>query len=70
MRVSHWCCALLVFGCVHASSAEEVATDDASSMEVIEMLGEMDDEMTDLEIAMSDENLNERPVAQEVKNAE
>ena len=46
------------------------ATDDASTMEVIEMLGEMDDEVTDLEIAMSDEKLNETPAAQEVKNAE
>jgi hypothetical protein len=57
-------------GCAHAASANEVATDDAASMEVIEMLGETDDEMTDLEIAMSDEDLNEKPVEQEVKNAE
>lgn len=70
MRVSHWCCALLMLGGVHAVSAEEAAFDDASSMEVIEMLGEIGDEMTDLEIAMSDENLDETPVAQEVKNAE
>lgn len=69
MRVSHWCYALLMLGCVHAVSAEEAAIDDAS-MEVIEMLGEIGDEMTDLEIAMSDENLDETPVAQEVKNAE
>lgn len=70
MRVSHWCYALLMLGCVHAVSAEEAALDDASSMEVIEMLGELGDEMTDLEIAMSDENLDETSVAQEVKNAE
>jgi hypothetical protein len=57
-------------GCAHAASAEESATDDAASMEIIEMLGETDDEMTDLEIAMSDEVLNEKPVEQEVKNAE
>ena len=71
MRVSHWWCALLVLGCVQTAHAEETATNDASSMEVIEMLGEMDDEMTDLDIAMSDENIiDEKSVAQEVKNAE
>jgi phage host-nuclease inhibitor protein Gam len=82
MRVSHWWCALLVLGYVHTAYADDsakettkeaakvAATDDASTMEVIEMLGEMDDEVTDLEIAMSDEKLNETPAAQEVKNAE
>lgn len=74
MRVSHWWCALLMLGYVHTASADETAketaTDDASTMEVIEMLGEMDGEMTDLEIAMSDEKLDEKPAAQEVKNAE
>jgi hypothetical protein len=39
-------------------------------MEVIEMLGETDDAAVDLEIAMSDEKLDEKPAAQEVKNAE
>ena len=74
MRVSHWWCALLVLGCVHTAyaddTAKETATDDASTMEAIEMLGEMDDDVTTLEIAMSDEKLNEKPAAQEVKNAE
>ena len=82
MRVSHWWCALLVLGYVHTAYADDsakettkeaakvAATDDASTMEVIEMLGEMDDEVTDLEIAMADDKLNESPAAQEVKNAE
>lgn len=74
MRVSHWWCALLVLGYVHTAYADETAKDtaddDASTMEVIEMLGETDDEVTDLEIAMSDEKLDEKPAAQEVKNAE
>jgi phage host-nuclease inhibitor protein Gam len=78
MRVSHWWCALLVLGYVHTAYADDTAkeaakvtaTDDASTMEVIEMLGDMDDEVTDLEIAMSDEKLDEKPAAQEVKNAE
>jgi hypothetical protein len=38
-------------------------------MEVIEMLGELDDDTTDLEIAMSDENLDEKQVVQEVNDA-
>jgi hypothetical protein len=74
MRVSHWWCALLVLGYVHTASADETtkepATNDAPSMEVIEMLGEMDGEVVDLEIAMSDEKIDEKPAAQEVKNAE
>ena len=70
MRVSHWWCALLVLGSSHVAYAEESAADEAPSMEVIEMLGEMDGEMADLEIAMSDETIDEKPAAQEVKNAE
>ena len=74
MRVSHWWCALLLLGYVHTAHADETAksttSDDASTMEVIEMLGETDDEAVDLEIAMSDEKLDEKPAAQEVKNAE
>ena len=82
MRVSHWWCALLMLGYVHTAYADDTAkettkeaakvtaTDDASTMEVIEMLGEMDDEVTDLEIAMSDEKLDVKPAAQEVKDAE
>jgi hypothetical protein len=70
MRVSHWCCALLILGVVHAASAEEAVADDTTSMDIIEMLGEIGDEMSDLEIAMSDENLDVTPIAQEVKNAE
>ena len=70
MRVSHWWCALLVLGWAHTAHADEAATDDASSMEVIEMLGEMDAEVTDIEIAMSDENLDAKAAVQEVKDAE
>ena len=82
MRVSHWWCALLMLGYVHMAFADDAATettkeaakmtatDDASTMEVIEMLGETDDEAVDLDIAMSDEKLDEKPAAQEVKNAE
>ena len=82
MRVSHWWCALLMLGYVHTVYADDTvkettkeaakvtATDDASTMEVIEMLGETDDEAVDLDIAMSDEKLDEKPAAQEVKNAE
>jgi hypothetical protein len=82
MRVSHWWYALLMLGYVHTAYADDTAkettteiakvtaSDDASTMEVIEMLGEMDDDVTTLEIAMSDEKLNEKPAAQEVKNAE
>jgi hypothetical protein len=82
MRVSHWWCALLVLGYMHTACADDTmkesakdtpkatAADDASTMEVIEMLGEMDDDVTTLEIAMSDEKLNEKPAAQEVKNVE
>jgi hypothetical protein len=70
MRVSYWWYVLLVLGWAHAAHAEEAATDDASSMEVIEMLGEMDVDTTDLEIAMSDENLDAKQAVQEVKDAE
>jgi hypothetical protein len=71
-----------MLGCVHTAFADETAkgsmketpevtaSDDASTMEVIEMLGETDDAAVDLEIAMSDEKLDEKPAAQEVKNAE
>ncbi len=74
MRVSYWWCALFLLGNSHLAcaddTAKEPATDDTPSMEVIEMLGDMDGEMVDLEIAMSDEKINEKPAAQEVKNAE
>jgi hypothetical protein len=81
MRVSYWWCALLMLGNSHLACADEAATDDAApSMEVIEMLGEMDGEVVDLEIAMSnvkvdempatrDVNADEKPSAQEEKNA-
>jgi hypothetical protein len=80
MRVSYWWCALLMLGSTHLAYADEAATDDTPSMEVIEMLGEMEGEMTDIEIAMSnvkvdeipatqDVNADEKPSAQEVKNA-
>ena len=79
MRVSHWWCALLMLGYMHTACADETAkepppkataADDTATMEVIEMLGEMDDEVADLEIAMSDENLDEKAAVQEVKDAE
>lgn len=70
MRVSHWWCALLMLGCAQTAFAEETATDDAAEMEVIEMLGELDDDTTALEIAMSDETLDEKQVVQEVNDAE
>lgn len=76
MRVSYWWCALLMLGSSHLAWAadetakKEPATDDKPSMEVIEMLGEMDGEVVDLEIAMSDEKIDEKPAAREVKNAE
>jgi hypothetical protein len=69
MRVSYWCCVLMMFSCAQMAHAEEAATDDASAMEIIEMMGEMDDDTGDLEIAMSDENLDDQSVVQEVKNA-
>jgi hypothetical protein len=79
VRVSYWWYALLVLGCSHMAYADEAANDDAASMEVIEMLGEMDGEVADLEIAMSDVkvaeteagqdvNADEKTSAQEVKN--
>lgn len=68
MRVSHWWCALLVLGSSHLAHAEEAAVDDAPSMEVIEMLGEMEGDGVDLEIAMSDEKVDEQSAAREVKD--
>lgn len=70
MRVSHWWCALLVLGCAQTAYAEETASEDAATMEVIEMLGELDDDTAVLEIAMSDENLDEKQVVEEVNDAE
>ena len=73
MRVSHWWCALLMLGWSHAwaeDAAQKPATDDAATLEVIEMLGELDDDTGDLEIAMSDEVIVVKPAKQEVKNAE
>ncbi|MGC2166311.1 MAG: hypothetical protein WA632_09885 [Gallionella sp.] len=74
MRVSHWWYALLVLGYAQMTYAEEAAQNaaggDTTAMEVIEMLGEMDDEITILDIAMSDVNLNEKVIAKEVNNAE
>lgn len=74
MRVSHCWYALLVLGYAHTTYAEEIAKDttsnDTTALEIIEMLGELDDEITILGIAMSDVNLNEKSAAQEVKNVD
>jgi len=68
MRVSRWLIALLALTSLHAAYAGEVAADDNTSMEVIEMLGEMDDEVADLDIAMSDVNVKDLSAPQEVSN--
>jgi hypothetical protein len=73
MRVSHWWCALLLLGAAHpawAADQPKAAKDDEATMEIIEMLGEIDDDGTDLEIAMSDTKIDERDSVQEVKKDE
>ncbi len=74
MRVSHWWYAILALGFAHMTYADEAAPgaagDDTTAMEVIEMLGDMDEEVTILDIAMSDVDMNGSAIAQEVNNAE
>ena len=69
MRVSHWWCALLLLACTQPAFADEVADDEAVDMEIIEMLGELEDDTGDLELAMSDDGRDDLPTKQEVKNA-
>ncbi len=69
MRVSHCWCALLMLGCAQFAHADESANDEVSSMEIIELLGEMEDDTGDLEIAMSEAVLDGMPEGQEVENA-
>lgn len=69
MRVSHGLFALLMlFVCAQPVFADEVADDAAADMEIIEMLGEMEDDTGDLELAMSEQDLDELPATQEVTN--
>lgn len=79
MRVDHWCYALLMLGSSHLAYADDAAASDAPSMEMIEMLGDLDGGMDDFEIAMSNvkvdadtatqnESADAKPSAQEVKN--
>jgi hypothetical protein len=68
MPAKFWIALALLFSLSPAHAAE---TDDVT-LEVIEMLGEIDDAEIELEIAMSDiEKINERVTPpQEVKDAE
>jgi|GEM_PF-5620909 len=69
MRVSHWWYALLLLVCTQPAFAEEATDNEAVDMEIIEMLGELEDDTGDLELAMSDDGLDDLPTKQEVKNA-
>lgn len=69
MRVSHWGWALLLLACAQPVLADEAADNDAADMEIIEMLGELEDDTGDLGLAMSDDGLDDLPTKQEVKNA-
>ncbi len=69
MRASHWWCALLMLVCTQPAVADEAVDNDAVDMEIIEMLGEIEDDTGDLELAMSDDGLDDLPTKQEVKNA-
>jgi hypothetical protein len=55
--------------CAQPAFAGEPANNDATDMEIIEMLGELEDDTDDLELAMSDEDWDEPSTTQEVKNA-
>ena len=70
MRGSHLWCALLMLGGTHLAYADDAATGDAPSMEVIEMLGGMDDEGVDLDIAMSKVKIADKESTQEVNEDE
>jgi hypothetical protein len=66
MQASYWWCALLMLGSTQLAYADKAA-DDAPSMEVIEMLGGMDGDVADLEIAMSNVKIAAKPAEQETK---
>jgi hypothetical protein len=70
MRVNLCWFALLLWAA--PAHAEEQTASDAESLEVIEMLGEMDEDVADLDIAMSEIKIstNEKSIPLEVKNAE
>lgn len=68
MQARHWWYALLMFVCAQPVCADEVADDAAADMEIIEMLGGMEDDTGDLELAMSDQELDGLPTTQEVEN--
>jgi hypothetical protein len=55
--------------CTQPAVADEAVDKDAVDMEIIEMLGEIEDDTGDLELAMSDDGLDDLPTKQEVKNA-
>jgi hypothetical protein len=55
--------------CAQPAFSGEPANNDATDMEIIEMLGELEDDTDDLELAMSDEDWDEPSTTQEVKNA-
>lgn len=65
MRVSYCWCALFLLGTTHLAHAE--SSEDAPSMEVIEMLGDMDNGVIDLEIAMSNAKIDEKSATQDAK---
>ena len=69
MRVSHWWCALLLLACAQPALADEAEDNEAVDMEIIEMLGELEDDTGDLELAMSEDGLDDLSTKQEVKNA-
>lgn len=69
MPARHW----IMLGLLFLLPAAHAAEADDPSLEVIEMLGELDEEEADLDIAMSDigEKLNEKIASpQEVKDEE
>lgn len=71
MPARHWIMLGLLF-LFPSAHATEAATDDPS-LEVIEMLGELDEDAADLDIAMSDigEKINQKITPpQEVKDEE
>lgn len=69
MRVSSWCCALLLLACTQPTLADELTSNEVVDMELIEMLGELEDDTGDLELAMSDAEFDDPSSKQEVKNA-
>lgn len=69
MRVRQGCFALLMFVCTQSAFADDAANHAVTDMEIIELLGEIEEDTGDLEMALSDEDLDELPTPQEVKNA-